>query len=56
VGKPVSWYHEVFAEVFPNLDREAANTVWLKELKRSKAGKKAKIGEKETEEESGDED
>jgi len=25
-GKPVSWYSQVFDLVFPNLDREKANT------------------------------
>jgi Lon-like ATP-dependent protease len=48
----------VFNLVFPNLDYEAANKVWEKELK-SKKHEKKKYKEKprkEEEEESGDED
>ncbi|KAF2278717.1 ATP-dependent protease La [Westerdykella ornata] len=57
-GKPVSWYSDVFNLMFPDLDREAANKLWEKELK-SKKGDKKKFKEKprkEEEEESGDED
>jgi len=39
-GKPVSWYSEVFDLIFPNLDRELANTVWKKQLKKPKKEKK----------------
>jgi len=35
-GKPVRWYSDVFSEVFPNLDREATNSLWKKELKKPK--------------------
>lgn len=35
-GKPVRWYSDVFSGVFPNLDREAANSLWKKELKKPK--------------------
>jgi Lon-like ATP-dependent protease len=48
----------VFDLVFPDIDRDAANKVWEKELK-SKKGDKKKYKDKprkEEEEESGDED
>ncbi|KAF2489222.1 lon protease-like protein [Lophium mytilinum] len=35
-GKPVGWYRDVFGLVFPGLDREAANALWKKELKKPK--------------------
>ena len=35
-GKPVRWYSDVFSGVFPNLDRETANSLWKKELKKPK--------------------
>lgn len=57
-GKAVGWYSEVFKTVFPGLDRDAANYVWAKALKKSRgSGKKSKVGEKEEEDDdSGDED
>jgi ATP-dependent Lon protease len=46
--------------VFPNVDRDAANKVWEKELKGKKDGKRKqkeyKKKEEEDEEESGEED
>ena len=32
-GKAVTWYSDVFETVFPNLDRERANSVWKEQLK-----------------------
>ncbi|KAF2262209.1 ATP-dependent protease La [Lojkania enalia] len=57
-GKPVSWYHEVFDLVFPNIDREASNKVWEKELKGKKEKKRGKerSREEKDEDESGDDD
>ncbi|KAF1998725.1 ATP-dependent protease La [Amniculicola lignicola CBS 123094] len=58
-GKPVSWYSEVFNLVFPNVDRDAANKVWEKELKGKKDGKRKQKEYKkkeEDEDESGEED
>jgi ATP-dependent Lon protease len=34
-GKPVSWYSEVFATVFSDLDRTRTNSLWKKELAKS---------------------
>jgi Lon-like ATP-dependent protease len=31
-GKPVEWYSEVFETVFPNLNRDAANSIWKQKL------------------------
>ncbi|KAF2663741.1 ATP-dependent protease La [Microthyrium microscopicum] len=31
-GKPVEWYSDVFETVFPNIDHDAANSVWKKKL------------------------
>jgi Lon-like ATP-dependent protease len=45
-GRPVQWYKEVFDIVFPELDKDAANKMWEKELKEKK----------EEEEESGEDD
>jgi Lon-like ATP-dependent protease len=57
-GKPVSWYREVFSLVFPDIDHEAANKLWEKELKNRKNDKKKykEKPRKEEEEESSDED
>jgi ATP-dependent Lon protease len=57
-GRPVSWYSEVFALVFPDLDKDAANKLWEKELKGKKNERKRKEHKKkdEDEEESGDDD
>lgn len=48
----------MFDLVFPDLDREAANKLWEKELKNKKVDRKKYKKEKreEDEEESGDED
>jgi len=39
-GKPVGWYSEVFDLVFPNIDKELANTCkiceWAREKKKNK--------------------
>ena len=35
-GHPAAWYSDVFDLVFANLDKEKANTVWKKQLKKSK--------------------
>jgi Lon-like ATP-dependent protease len=32
-GKAVTWYSDVFESVFPNLDRERANSMWKDQLK-----------------------
>ncbi|EOA83690.1 uncharacterized protein SETTUDRAFT_42546 [Exserohilum turcica Et28A] len=57
-GRPVSWYHEVFDIVFPDLDKEAANKMWEKELKPKKGDRKKREQKKkeEEEEESGEDD
>lgn len=58
-GRPVSWYSEVFDLVFPDLDREAANKLWERELKGKKSDKKKykqQSKRDEDEEESGDDD
>ena len=57
-GRPVSWYHEVFALVFPDLDKDVANKLWEKELKGKKGDRKKKEYKKkeEDDEESGEDD
>ncbi|PVH94532.1 ATP-dependent protease La [Periconia macrospinosa] len=57
-GRPVSWYHDVFDLVFPNLNKEAASKLWEKELKPKKGDRKKKEYKRkdDDEEESGDED
>ncbi|KAF5845524.1 hypothetical protein GGP41_003112 [Bipolaris sorokiniana] len=57
-GRPVSWYREVFDIVFPDLDKEAANKMWEKELKSKKGDRKKREQKRkeEEEEESGDDD
>ena len=35
-GHPASWYSDVFNLVFPNLDQQAANQRWMKELEKPK--------------------
>lgn len=34
----MNWYSEVFDLLFPNLDQEAARTVWQKALAKPKKG------------------
>ncbi|CAN9300922.1 unnamed protein product [Alternaria alternata] len=57
-GRPVQWYKEVFDIVFPDLDKDAANKMWEKELKSKKGDRKKREQKKkeEEEEESGDDD
>jgi Lon-like ATP-dependent protease len=56
-GRPVQWYKEVFDIVFPDLDKDAANKMWEKELKGKKGDrKKREQKKKEEEEESGEDD
>lgn len=53
----MSWYHEVFSLVFPNLDKDSANKLWEKELKDKKGDKKKReYKRKDNDEESGDDD
>ena len=55
----MSWYSEVFDLVFPDIDREAANKIWDRELKGKKGDKKKykKEHKKEDEdEETGDDE
>jgi len=33
-GKPVEWYSDVFALVFPDVKAEEANRMWREELRR----------------------
>jgi ATP-dependent Lon protease len=33
-GKAVDWYSDVFDIVFPNLDRDRANSIWNEALKK----------------------
>ncbi len=33
-GHPVEWYSEVFNLIFPDINKESANKLWEKELKR----------------------
>jgi Lon-like ATP-dependent protease len=58
-GRPVSWYSDVFPIVFPNVDRDAANKLWAKELKtrtgdKKRKEQKRKEDEEDKEEESGE--
>ena len=39
-GHPVSWYGDVFEILFANLDMEAANNLWKKELSAPSSEKK----------------
>ncbi|KAH9876767.1 ATP-dependent Lon protease pim1 [Plenodomus lingam] len=57
-GRPVQWYKEVFDIVFPDLDKEATNKMWEKELKGNKKDRKKREQKRkeEDEEESGDDD
>jgi ATP-dependent Lon protease len=41
-GHPVNWYSDVFNIVFANLDREAANNAWKKQLTKPSKSKKRK--------------
>lgn len=38
-GKPASWYSDVFELVFPNLDKDAANSLWREQLSKKKQEK-----------------
>ncbi|KAF2850560.1 ATP-dependent protease La [Plenodomus tracheiphilus IPT5] len=57
-GRPVQWYKEVFDIVFPDLDKDATNKMWEKELKSTKKDRKKREQKRkeEDEEESGDDD
>ncbi|KAL1645939.1 ATP-dependent Lon protease pim1 [Didymella pomorum] len=56
-GHPVEWYSQVFALIFPDLNKEAANKLWEKELKAKKGDKKRKEQKrKDDDEESGEDD
>lgn len=56
-GRPVTWYSDVFKIVFPDIDRDAANKLWEKDLKTKKGDKKRKEQKrKEEDEESGEDD
>lgn len=35
-GHPAKWYSDVFKLVFPNLDKEKANTLWKEQLAKPK--------------------
>lgn len=48
-GKPVDWYQDVFALVFPDVDAAQANGRWKKELRRPSKEER----EREEEEDSG---
>ena len=54
----MQWYKEVFDIVFPDLDRDAANKMWEKELKSTPTTRKKREQKKkeEEEEESGEYD
>ena len=54
----MQWYKEVFDIVFPDLDKDAANKMWEKELKSKKGDRKKREQKKkeEEEEESGEDD
>jgi Lon-like ATP-dependent protease len=56
-GHPVEWYSQVFGLIFPDLNKEAANKLWEKELKPKKGDKKRKEQKrKDDDEESGEDD
>ncbi|KAL1302052.1 hypothetical protein AAFC00_002497 [Neodothiora populina] len=44
-GKPVAWYNEVFDLVFPDVDPDAANALWKKELAKPAKSKSDKAEE-----------
>jgi Lon-like ATP-dependent protease len=53
----VEWYSQVFNLVFPDLNKDAANKLWEKELKPKKGDKKRKEQKrKDDDEESGEDD
>ncbi|KAK6529003.1 ATP-dependent Lon protease pim1 [Orbilia ellipsospora] len=37
-GRPVSWYHEVFDIIFPDIDVARANSLWKEQLKKKPKG------------------
>ncbi|KAL9605507.1 MAG: hypothetical protein Q9179_001313 [Wetmoreana sp. 5 TL-2023] len=49
-GHAVSWYHEVFDLVFPDLDREAANHIWKEQLKEPEKKKKQRMKSEDNDE------
>lgn len=56
-GHPVAWYSDVFNLIFPDLNKEAANKLWEKELKAKKGDRKRKEQKrKDDDEESGEDD
>jgi Lon-like ATP-dependent protease len=56
-GRPVAWYSDVFSLVFPDLNKDAANKLWEKELKSKKGDrKKREQKRKDDDEESGEDD
>jgi len=46
-GKPVGWYSEVFDIVFPDLDRNQANSLWKKQLAKPSKKKTAEFSDEE---------
>lgn len=38
----MSWYSEVFENVFPNLDKKRANSLWKSQIKKSQGKDKKK--------------
>lgn len=55
----MDWYSDVFDLVFPNVDKDAMNSLWKKELKKPKQGKRdreEKAKDREEEEDEDDED
>jgi Lon-like ATP-dependent protease len=38
-GHPVKWFSDVFELVFPNLDKDQANSLWKEQLKKAKKEK-----------------
>ena len=36
---PASWYSDVFELVFPNLDKDAVNSLWKEQLSKKKQAK-----------------
>lgn len=60
-GKAVSWYHDVFSSVFPNIDKKKANNVWKSQIKKSRSkerreAKEAKHDREKDEDEDEDDD
>jgi ATP-dependent Lon protease len=58
-GHAVDWYGDVFDLIFPNVNVEAANTVWDKQLKepeKEKKKRKSKSSKPSEDEDSSDDD